>query len=117
MSDSNGRSGHARNRVGRTKFSYYLAYIYRVRHSRELHKILGNINELSVCCACLGIIFVMADLDEIVFRLALAKARHLRKGGLVAEQAAEQACRGSWLAFRERVLNALLAEQMSHDGE
>ncbi len=59
----------------------------------------------------------MPTLDEIVFRLALAKARHLMKRGHVAEQAAEQTCTGAWMRYRERVLNALLAEQMSDDQE
>lgn len=63
----------------------------------------------------------MLTLDKIVFRLALAKARHLMKRGRVAEQAAEHAaehaCTGAWVGYRERVLNALLAEQMSDDGE
>ena len=59
----------------------------------------------------------MLTLDKIVFRLALAKARHLMKRGRVAEQAAEHACTGAWVGYRERVLNALLAEQMSDDQE
>ncbi len=52
----------------------------------------------------------MLTLDKIVFRLALAKARQLMKRGHVAEQAAEHACTGAWVGYRERVLNALLAE-------
>ncbi len=59
----------------------------------------------------------MLTLDKIVFRLALAKARQLMKRGHVAEQAAEHACTGAWVGYRERVLNALLAEQMRDDGE
>lgn len=47
----------------------------------------------------------MLTLDKIVFRLALAKARHLMKRGHVAEQAAEHACTGAWVGYRERVLN------------
>ncbi len=57
----------------------------------------------------------MHKLDEIVFHSALAQARRLMKLGYAAEQAAEYACTGTWVVYRERVLNALLAEQMSDD--
>ena len=59
----------------------------------------------------------MHKLDEIVFLSALAQARRLMKQGHAAKQAAEHACTGAWVVYRERVLNALLAEQMSDDRE
>ncbi len=59
----------------------------------------------------------MLTLDKIVFRTALAKARRLMRRGKVAEEAAENACTGTWAAHRERVLKALLAERMTDDQE
>ncbi len=59
----------------------------------------------------------MHKLDEIIFHSALSLARRLMKQGDTAEQAAEYACRGTWVVYRERVLNALLVEQISDDRE
>lgn len=57
----------------------------------------------------------MPKLDDIIARLALAKAREFMKRGHIAEQAVEYACTGAWLRYRERVLKALLAENLSND--
>lgn len=57
----------------------------------------------------------MPKLDDIVIRLALTKAREYTKQGHIAEQAVEYACTGAWLRYRERVLKALLAEELSND--
>ncbi len=59
----------------------------------------------------------MLTLDELVFRTALARARRLMRPGMVAEEVAEYACAGTWVAHRERVLDALLAERMTDDQE
>ncbi len=59
----------------------------------------------------------MLTLDKLVFRTALARARRLVRRGMVAEEAAEYACTGTWVTHRERVLEALLAERMTDDQE
>ncbi len=59
----------------------------------------------------------MLTLDKLVFRTALARARRSMRRGMVAEEAAEYACTGTWVAHRKRVLDALLAERMTDDQE
>lgn len=76
---------------------------------------LRNIGSLKVCFVYFDICLYMTGLDEIVFRMALAQACRLLNQGQGPEKAAEQACAGSWVVYRERVLNVLLSMQQSDD--
>jgi hypothetical protein len=53
----------------------------------------------------------MSMLDDIVFSSALAHARRLLDQGYDAEKAAETACPGAWMVYRQGVLDRLLTDR------